>query len=219
MVCAAPTVSSASFQRSRKRCCWRWTTAGTSGSARLGEFAQMAGAFPQHRGQARAFALARLAQALYASPGRLQRRLVELFSALRAFAPDQHLVHRQRRCFGQPALNRAFQMRQPIHLLGLWQRHGTLAFGSCGQAQFDLAAPERSAEQVAQRRLERAQFIGKAKAQVQETAVHGSQFDAHRAGSLAGLARCRWLRTSSRVVCGNGGRGGAGVAGHTVDCH
>ena len=86
--CAAPVVSSASFQRSRKRCCWRCTAAGTSGSA-CGQLAQVLDALEQHGHQPLAFVRPRRRQAFDGAPGGVEHRFGR--SSLRA-APRHHCI-------------------------------------------------------------------------------------------------------------------------------
>ena len=118
-VCAAPLAASASFQRSRKRCCWRCTTAGTSGSACVGE--RRAGArcvrcsTAARRAPSRPRASRRPAthRARPAAPARRAARPLR--------APRHHC---SASCtdsgarLGQPALHRAFDARQAVQLLG-----------------------------------------------------------------------------------------------------
>ena len=188
-------MSSASFQRSRKRCCCalhggRHQRLGLRRRARAGGRRAR-----QHRGQPLAFARARLAQA-----ARRSARRPSSDGVARALASG--------RAAGTTAAPRAPTARA---LAAASSRTRALerAPGGCScsgvrlgarrsrrraapvSAQLDLAALEARREQFAQRRLEAAQLVGQAQREVEKAAVDRADLDrrARRRRRLRGRAR------------------------------
>src|SRR5204863_7398710 len=94
-----------------------------------------------------------------------------------------------------------------------------VAVGLHVHTQHDLAPTQHAAKELAQRRLERAEFVGKTEIEIEKTAVDRAQLHRH-AGRLSTRWSSRWR---IGISAGFGGRAdarsGAGITGHAVDCH
>ena len=150
----ASTTASASRQRSRKRCCWRCTTAAPVGwpasPARAGA-ARVPSGWRRGAGSSRARASRRPhdAKCLVAP----ERGLVELGAASCCCGTNCRIsLDRQVRViFGNQPCTVFLQAREAVQLFGLGCGCGTGGPADlCIQSQFDLAAAERAANQITQ---------------------------------------------------------------------
>ena len=183
---------------------------GHQGAGQFGQSAQLANVALQHLGQAGAFAGACFSQGLHRLGGHLHPGgFVGGGLAVAACAHAQHIGHAQLAGFGQPVLDLVLQGRDFLQGLVV----GRLQDGPVGAVlagtHFDFAAFDLAGDQLAQPRLELAQFFGQAKTQVQEAAVDRADFKPQ-----AGRWRCAgggFPVHNRRAVLH------AGVAGHTVN--
>ncbi len=128
----------------------------------------------------------------------VQRRLVQAFGGRRArgtrAAPRSPTAAAPSAASPGPTPSR---LRQAVQLLGRGRGPGAVGLARGGQPQFDLAALEGRAEQLAQRGLEAAQLVGQLQRQVEKAAVDRAQLRCSpRARSVPGSEAAAW-RTRS----------------------
>jgi serine/threonine protein kinase len=195
------------------------TVAGTSGSAWSAKLRRWIDPLEQHGDEALAFACARLPQAGDAAVARHRARSRRASRPARLPCTIAGFVNRQALRVREPALDRALESRQAVQLLGLRLRPHAVCAAPRVDAQLDLAAPEGLGQLFAQRRLERTEFVRKAKHEVEKSAVDGPEFDADVAAGLSSDRRRFGDRMYLRDRCLDGPCGGACIAGHAVNCH